>query len=102
VDRLELFLEIELALILKQRAAHILVDLPFQLEQIDLAREHVAERAKESRELVDGQQRLPSIEPHAEVRRDPERLPRRRLGALDDRHQLGREPPVQRDVLLEQ
>jgi hypothetical protein len=36
------------------------------------------------------------------MRRDPERLSGRRIGALDDRHQFGGQTPVQRDVLLEQ
>ena len=37
MDRLELLLEVELALVLEQRATHVVVDLPLELEEIDLA-----------------------------------------------------------------
>ena len=39
VNRLELLLEVELALILEQRAAHVVVDLSLETQQLDLARE---------------------------------------------------------------
>jgi len=47
------------------------------------------------------QQRLAQLEPDSYVRRDPERLPLGRVGALDDRDDLGRDAPVKADVLLE-
>jgi hypothetical protein len=102
VDRLELLLQIELALVLEQRATHVVVDLSLELEQVDLARERVGERAEQGGQLVDREQRLPPVEPRPEVRGDAERLSRRRLGALNDRHELRGKPPMQRDVLLEQ
>ena len=102
MDRLELLLQIELALVLEQRAAHVVVDLPLELEQVDLARERLAERAEQGGEVADRQQPLPPIEPRAEVRRDAERLPRRRVRALNQRDELRRKPPMNGDVLLEQ
>ena len=54
MDRLELLLEVELALVLEQRAAHVVVDLSLELEQIDLARQHVRQRAQQRGQLIDG------------------------------------------------
>ena len=38
VDRLELLLQIELALVLKERAAHLSFDLPLEAQDLDLGR----------------------------------------------------------------
>ena len=102
MDRLELLLQVELALVLEERAAHVVVDLALEPEQIDLAREQVAERAQQGGELVDREQPLTPVQPRADVRGNPEGLARRRLRALDERDELAGQPPMQRDVLLEQ
>ena len=77
MNRLELLLKIELALVLEERATHVVVDLSLELEQVDLARERLAECAEQGSEVHGLEQPLAAVETRAEMRRDTERLPRR-------------------------
>ena len=48
VDRLELLLQIELALILEERAAHLALDLALEAQDLDLGGERVARACEKS------------------------------------------------------
>ena len=47
MDRLELLLQVELALILKQRAAHFVIYFPLESQQLDFRSQHLGEHAEE-------------------------------------------------------
>ena len=102
MNRLQLFLEIELALILEERAAHLVVELALEAEQLDLARQHLAERVEELREGRRLEQRLSRLDAHGEMRRDPVGLALDGFRALNDGNDLVRNSAVERDVLLEE
>ena len=102
VDRLELLLQVELALALHERPAHVFLDLPLQPEELDLRAEELAELRPELGEGRHLEQALPHLGPHREVGRHGERLPRLVVGALHHRDHLVGDAPVERDVLLEE
>ena len=47
VDRAQLLLEVELALILEHCAANVVIDLPLEAQQLDLAGEQLAEQIEQ-------------------------------------------------------
>ena len=102
VNRLELFLEIELALILEERSANFLVELSLEAQQLDFARQHLAHRVEKLRDVWRLEQRLPRLQADREVRRDSVRLALDGVGALHERDDFVRNATVQRDVFLEQ
>src|SRR6266516_4364417 len=101
MNRLELLLQVELALILEERAAHLVVYLALESQQLDFRSQQLGEHAKQREQGGRLQQRLTSLDAHAQVRGDAECLSRRAVGALNERHDLRRNAPVQGDVLLE-
>jgi hypothetical protein len=77
VNGLQLLLQVELALVLEERTAHVVVDLTLQAQQLDLAAQHSVERLEYRGPVGDLEQALTPVEPRAKVRRHPEHLPRR-------------------------
>src|SRR5689334_19569787 len=102
MNRLELFLEIELALILEERPSHFLVELSLESQKLDLAAEHLAERVEKLRKRRCLEERLPCLDAHRKVRRDAVCLTLDGIGALNDRDHLVRNSPMECDVFLEQ
>ena len=102
VDRLELLLEVELALILEEGAANLSLDLALQTQNLDLGIERVRELREERADVRGLEVFLALVEPHEHVRGDCERLLLSRLRTLHERDDLRGEPAVQRDVLLEE
>jgi hypothetical protein len=101
VDYAQLLLQVELTLVLEHRAANIVVDLPFQSEQVDFTGQELTEHFQQMAQRLCLEQRLAELEPHRDVRGDSECLPLRGVGALDDRDDLCRDAPVKSDVFLE-
>ena len=104
MDRLELLLQVELALVLEQRATHVVVDLPLEAEQLDLARSaRPPSASQQGGKLVD--RRAAPGAGRAACRGAPRSPNACRAGesalwiSVD---QLGGQPPVERHVLLEQ
>ena len=102
VDRLELLLQVELALVLEERAAHLLVELSLETKQFGFARQQLAQRVEQRGNVRRLEQRLPDLDANGEVRRDAVRLSPDRVRALDERHDFVGNAPVERDVLLEE
>jgi hypothetical protein len=101
VDYAKLLLEVELALVLEHCATNIVIDLPFEAQQLDLARKQLAQEIEQLSERAGLEKGLSELEPHGDVRRDSERLSLSGVSALDDRDDLGRNAPVETDVFLE-
>ena len=91
VDYPQLLLQVELALVLEHRSANVVVDLPLEPQQLDLARQKLAQHLQQVPQRVGFEQRLPELEPNGNVRRHAECLPLRGIGALDDRDDFRRE-----------
>src|SRR5687767_9747342 len=100
MDYAQLLLQVELALVLEHRTAHIVVDLALEPQQLDLTREQLAQHLQQLAESVGFEQRLAQLESHRDVRRDAERLTLSGLRALDDRDDLRRYAAVEAHVLL--
>ncbi len=102
MDRLELLVQVELALVLEERAAHFLVELSLEAEQFGFAHEELIEGVEQRWNVRRLEKCLADLDTNGEVRRDPVRLSPDRVGALYERHDLVRDAPVERDVLLEE
>jgi hypothetical protein len=102
VNCLELLLQVELALVLEQRAAHFLVELALEAEQLDLARQYLAQSLEQLRHRGRFEQRLASLHANREVGGNAVRLPRHRVRALHYRHDLVGNPAMECHVFLEQ
>ena len=102
MNRLELLLQIELALILEERAANLPLDLALETQDLDLGGERVREMREERADVRGLQIFLPLLESHEHVRGDRERLLLARLRPLHERHHFGGQAAMQRDVLLEE
>jgi hypothetical protein len=102
MDGLELFLQIELALILKERATNLFVELALETKQLRLGGEHLIQGFEQCGNVRCRQELLTYIDAHGEMGGDAIGLPRQRIRALNERDHLVRDAPVQRDVLLEQ
>ena len=100
VDRPQLLLQVELTLVAKDRAAHLVVDLPFEAEDLQLAAEHLLEGVVQLAQRRRLQQALPDLVSHPEVRRHHTRGPLIVAGG-GHLHDLRRDAPVERHVLLE-
>ena len=105
VNRLQLLLEVELALILEERAAHVVVDLALEPQQLDLAA-RAARRAIEQVLGSVGDSSSALARPRgarARCAAIAERLPLVGVSALwTTATHLGRNAPVQADVFLEE
>ena len=102
VNRAQLLLEVELALVLEQRAANVVVDLSLEPQQLAFAAEqHLDEHLQQLLERLGLEQLLSQLEPDRHVRRDAQRLPLFGLGALDDPTISGGMRRWRLDVLLE-
>ena len=101
VDRLELLLQVELALVAIERPAHVVVDLALQTEQVRLGGDQLLERLEQVDQRGRLEQPLPHLVPHREVSGDRARHPLFRGRGLGQRRHLGGDPALQADVLLE-
>ena len=101
VNGLELFLEIELALILNERSSNLVVELSLEPEHLDFGADHVVKLAEEIRESLRLEQALSDVVPDRDVRGDAVGLALRRFRRLNHVHDLARDPAMQGDVLLE-
>src|SRR5579862_3071803 len=101
IDGPQLLLQVELALVLEERPAHVVVDLPLQPQELDLGAEDANERGPELVGRRGIEQRLLGVVPEDEVRGDRHRPPLIRLDRLNQGHDLVRNSPVQGDVFLE-
>ena len=97
----QLLLQVELALVLEHRAANIVVDLPLQPQQVDLARKELAQHLDQMSESVGFEERLAELEPDGNVGSDAECLALSGVRALDDRDDFRRNPPVEAHVFFE-
>ena len=101
MNRAQLLLQVELTLILEQRAAHIILDLAFEAQQLDLAGQRHRQLIEQHAQRLRLEQALADFEFHAEVRGHQARLLFRRFRAADQTHHFIRQSAVQRDVFLE-
>ena len=102
MNRLELFLEIKLALVLKERPPNLLVELALEAQQLDLARKNVLECVEQLCRRRRFEQCLTHLDAHGQVCGNAVRLTRHAVGALHECDDLVRDAAVQRHVLLEQ
>ena len=102
MDRAQLLLQVELALVLEQRPAHIVLDLAFEAEQFRLARGQFRERAEQVHQAGRLEQRLARLMAQGEVRGDAAALPFEAAGRLHQRRDFRRQAAMVRDVFLEQ
>ena len=102
MDRLQLLVQVELALVLEKRAAHLLVELSLEAEQFGFAHEKLVQRVEQCGDVRRLEKRLADLDANGEVRRDTVRLPADRVSALYQRHDFVGNAAVERDVLLEQ
>ena len=98
----ELLLQVELALVLEEGPAHVVLDLPLEAQQLRLTGRELGECVKEVHQAWHLEQRLSRFMPHGEVRGDAAPLPFGARGALHQRGDLRRKTAVLGDVLLEQ
>ena len=101
VNRLQLLLEIELALVLDERPADLVVELSFEAQHLDFGADHVVQLAEEIGQRVSLEQALPRLVSDRQMRGDAVRLAFRRIGRLNHRHDLARNAAMERDVFLE-
>ena len=101
MDRAQLLLQVELALILEQGTTHVVLDLPLESQQLQLRRERHRELLEEHVQRWRIEQPLAHVELHVQVRRHQAGLLLMRLGAADQAHDLVGQPAMQGDVLLE-
>ncbi len=102
VNRAKLLLQVELALILEQRSANVVIDFSFETQQLALAAERVCQRLEKILELSRFEQLLSELELDSQMRRDAPCLTLFRLCALNESDDLRRNAPVKRDIFLEQ
>ena len=96
----QLFLEIKLALILEQRAAHIVLDLAFEAQQLHFACECHRELIVQHAERRRVKQSLPDLKLDAKMRRDQPCLLFVTFGTGYEAHHFIRKSTMQRDVFL--
>ena len=101
MNRLQLLLQIELALVLEERAPHLVIDLSLQAQELALGAQHFRQHAKQREQRGRLEQGLTSLHAHAQVRGNTEGLPRRAVGSLDERDDLRGNTPVQGDIFFE-
>ncbi len=102
VDRLELLVQVELALVLEQRAAHFLVELSLEAKQFGFAHQQLVQGVEQRGNVGCLEQRLPDLDANREVRRDAVGLAPDRIRALYERDDFVGNAPMERDVLLEE
>src|SRR4051812_34801259 len=102
MNRLELLLEIELALVLEEGAAYLVFDLPLETKQIDLRAKNVGELPKEVVQRSGLEQPLARLQLRRDMGRDAVRLTSRGLRSLHEPHDLRRDATMQPNVLLEE
>ncbi len=102
VNRPQLLVQVELALVLKDRAFDVVLDLPLEPQQLELGGKKLRDAREELGPCGRLEQALPVLEADEQVRRHGERTLVSGLRFARHREDLSREAPVQRDVFLEQ
>src|SRR4051812_13170883 len=94
VNRLQLLLEVELALILDERSTDFVIELALETQDLDLGADHVVELAEEIGQRFSLEKALARLMTDHEVGGDAVRLSLWRIGRLHHANDFARDPAV--------